>query len=174
MCCNRPSPVPGWATSLMRVIRGQASSGDQIHEARHQAGLRTFVVATYQTSRGCSCNPGTPALITRRSSLHEPATSGYEPSRLCSTLPGRVWARPTLAKPAGEETGSDLARIARAEVDEVSLPNICDRCGISWLKSWAAFTRTENPAQEQHRRIRCLRRPVSSAWPSHALTPHAH
>ena len=36
-------------------------------------GLRTFLVATYRTSRGCSCNPGTPALIKRRSSLHEPA-----------------------------------------------------------------------------------------------------
>jgi len=51
-----------WATSLIRVIRGQASSGNQIREARHHTGLRTFVVATYRTSRGCSCNPGTPAL----------------------------------------------------------------------------------------------------------------
>ena len=43
--------LTGWATSLMRVIRGQASSGNQIREARHRAGLRTFVVATYRTSR---------------------------------------------------------------------------------------------------------------------------
>jgi len=66
---------PGWATSLMRVIRGQASSGNQIRKARGITGLRTFAAATYQTSRGCPCNPGTPAPIKRRSSLHEPATS---------------------------------------------------------------------------------------------------
>jgi len=69
----------------MRVIRGQASSGNQIREARHRAGLRTFVVATYRTSRGCSCNPGTPALIKHRSSLHEPAT--LDPRRLPGIRP---------------------------------------------------------------------------------------
>jgi hypothetical protein len=54
-----PGPNPGWATSLIRVIRGQASSGNQ--SARPGiTGLRTFVVATYRTSRGCSYNPGTP------------------------------------------------------------------------------------------------------------------
>src|SRR4029077_6584415 len=31
------------------------------------------------TSRGCSYNPGTPALIKRRSSLHEPGGSEYQP-----------------------------------------------------------------------------------------------
>jgi len=56
-----PDSDPGWTTSLMRVIRGQASSGNQIREAPDITGLRTFVVATYRTSRGCSCNPGTPS-----------------------------------------------------------------------------------------------------------------
>jgi hypothetical protein len=32
----------GRPTSLMRVIRGQASSGNQIREARHHTGLSTF------------------------------------------------------------------------------------------------------------------------------------
>ena len=36
-----PEPRPGWSTSLMRVIRGQASSRKQVREARHHTGLRT-------------------------------------------------------------------------------------------------------------------------------------
>ena len=58
MCCNRPRPWSGWATSLMRVIGVQASSGNQIREARHKAGLRTFVVATYR-ARACPVDHGT-------------------------------------------------------------------------------------------------------------------
>jgi hypothetical protein len=54
--------MAGRPASLMRVIRGQASNGNQIREARRRtAGLRTNIVATYRTSRGCSCNPGTPS-----------------------------------------------------------------------------------------------------------------
>jgi hypothetical protein len=54
MCCNRPThPSGAKATSLMRVIGGQASSGNQIREARYHTSLRTFLVATYRTSRGC-------------------------------------------------------------------------------------------------------------------------
>ncbi len=37
------------------------------------------------------CNPGTPALIKRRSSLHEPAASSSR-SNLCGY--GLVWAKP--------------------------------------------------------------------------------
>jgi len=33
--------TPGWATSLIRVIRGQASSGNHIREAQQNASLRT-------------------------------------------------------------------------------------------------------------------------------------
>jgi hypothetical protein len=83
MCCNRPRPC-GLGHFPIRVIRGQASSGNQLREARHHTALRTFVVATYRTSRGCSCNPGTPALIKHRSSLHEP-TEGLPPHTLSRT-----------------------------------------------------------------------------------------
>jgi len=53
--------LPGWATSLMRVIRGQASSGNQIREARHHRpqNLRRRHLPDQP---GCSRNPGTPAL----------------------------------------------------------------------------------------------------------------
>jgi hypothetical protein len=55
-----------WPTSLMRVIRGQASSGNQIRETRPKDRPQNLRVATYRTNRGCSCNPGTPTLIKRR------------------------------------------------------------------------------------------------------------
>ncbi len=71
-----PAPHLSWPTSLMRVIRGQASSGNQIRETRPEDRPQNLRVATYRTSRGCSRNPGTPAPIKHRSSLHEPATSG--------------------------------------------------------------------------------------------------
>jgi hypothetical protein len=45
------------------------SFGESWHNL-HQADARPCV-ASYRTSRGYSCNPGTPALIKRRSSLHE-------------------------------------------------------------------------------------------------------
>jgi len=61
MCCNRPmpfraGPLPSSGSSVARpaVAIKSARPGD--------TGLRTFVVATYRTSRGCSCSPGTPAL----------------------------------------------------------------------------------------------------------------
>jgi uncharacterized protein (DUF2267 family) len=43
MCCNRARPpARGRPTSLIRVIRGEARSGDQIREARHHhTGIRT-------------------------------------------------------------------------------------------------------------------------------------
>jgi hypothetical protein len=63
-----PGPDPGWTASLMRVILGQASSGNQIRETRQQHRPQNLTRRHLPDQPGCSCNPGTPALIQRRSS----------------------------------------------------------------------------------------------------------
>ena len=66
---QKTRPLPSSGASVARPAAAIKSA-----RPRHQPGLTTFIVATYLTSRGCSCNPGTPTPIKRRSSLHEPAT----------------------------------------------------------------------------------------------------
>ncbi len=48
---------PGRPTSLIRGIRGQASGGNQLHEALPQRTTRRHP----PDQPGCSCNPGTPS-----------------------------------------------------------------------------------------------------------------
>ena len=78
---SRAGPLPSSGSSVARPAAA-------IKSTRHDTSvaLRTQRVATYRTSRGCSCNPGTPALIKRRSSLHEPR-KGANPNRISSTIP---------------------------------------------------------------------------------------
>jgi hypothetical protein len=79
MCCNRPRPQSGLG-HFPHTGSSVARPAVAIKSARPGiTGLRTFVVATYRTSWGCSYNPGTPALIKRRSSLHEPGGSESQP-----------------------------------------------------------------------------------------------
>ena len=73
MCCNGPMPSElGHFPHPGHPWPGQQWQSNP--RGPDVTGLRTFVVAIYRTSRGCSCNPGTPARIKRRNSLHEPAT----------------------------------------------------------------------------------------------------
>jgi hypothetical protein len=93
MCCNRPRPQTGLG-HFPYTGSSVARPAVAIKSARPSkiASLRTSIVATYRTSRGCSCNPGTPALIKRRSSLHEPLTPRCEGGCCGFTDVARVWA----------------------------------------------------------------------------------
>jgi len=51
MCCNRATPGhQARPTSLIRVIRGQASSGNQIRETQPEDRPQNLRAATYQTA----------------------------------------------------------------------------------------------------------------------------
>ncbi len=104
MCCNRARPLPGWPTSLIRVIRGQASSGNQIHEARHSRRPQNPTRRHLPDQPGMLMQPWNPELIKHRSSLHEPLTpsmrtssTGVGGSHLRRSAAAGCGSRPTAA-----------------------------------------------------------------------------
>jgi hypothetical protein len=77
---NGPDPQRGRSTSLMRVIRGQASSGNQIREARPSRLPQNLSRRHLPDQPGMLMQPWNPALIKHRSSLHEPTRTRQRPS----------------------------------------------------------------------------------------------
>jgi hypothetical protein len=103
---------PGRPTSLIRDIRGQASGGNQLHEALPQRTTQRHP----PDQPGCSCNPGTPS----RPSAGVLYMRTCQPARIAANA-GRQWACPEwppmrprtsrCAAPAGLDGGENAVPV---------------------------------------------------------------